>query len=213
MTIHDHKALRPALRRAAAASAAMLLAACAGPAPAPEPAPVETSGDGLSFTITEPVDVSPEVRYEFDSAVRLMEQERYEEGIALLNRVVAAAPDITAAHIDLGIAHRRLGELERAEESLLRARTLNPRHPVVHNELGMLYRMTGRFPEARASYEQALALQPAFHYARRNLAILCDVYLADLSCALANYEVYVEAVPEDEEAAMWVADIRNRAGQ
>lgn len=211
MTIHDHKALRSALRRAAAASAAMLLAACAGPAPAP--APLETTGDGLSFTITEPVDVSPEVRYEFDAAVRAMQQERYREGIALLERVVAAAPDITAAHIDLGIAYRRLGELERAEESLLQARTLNPRHPVVHNELGMLYRMTGRFPEARASYEQALALQPAFHYARRNLAILCDVYLADLSCALANYEVYVEAVPEDEEAAMWVADIRNRAGQ
>jgi hypothetical protein len=36
------------------------------------------------------------------------------------------------------------------------------------------------------------------------------VYLADLSCALENYEVYIEAVPNDEEATIWVADIRNR---
>jgi hypothetical protein len=39
------------------------------------------------------------------------------------------------------------------------------------------------------------------------------VYLADLTCALENYEVYVEAVPDDDEAAMWVADIRNRVDE
>lgn len=204
-----HKTLRTGVL---GLGATLLLGACAAPAPSGPP-PVETASDGLGFTISEAVTVSPDVHADFAAAVRLMEQERYHEGIALLERVTAAAPGVTAAHIDLGIAYRRIDELEKAEASLERAREINPEHPVVHNELGMLYRMTGRFPEARASYERALALQPAFHYARRNLAILCDVYLADLSCALENYEVYVEAVPEDDEAAMWVADVRNRAGQ
>ncbi len=198
-------------RRLALLAPAILLGGCFATGPT-TPELTESVDDG-GFTIIEDVRVSGAVRADFDNAVRLMQEERYQEGIELLERVTAEAPEVTAAHIDLGIAYRKVGDLEQAEASLQRALALNPRHPVVHNELGMLYRKSGRFDEARASYEQALALQPAFHYARRNLAILCDVYLADLSCALEHYEVYVEAVPDDDEAAMWVADIRSRVNQ
>ena len=196
-------------RRALLAAAAVAsLAGCASTAPSVPPSTGDGDADG--FTIVQDVSVSRDVQTDFNAAVSLMQQERYDEGIALLERVAQEAPGVTAVHIDLGIAYRRTGRLDQAEDSLMRALEINPRHPVIHNELGMLYRRSGRFSEARASYEQALSLQPAFHYARRNLAILCDVYLADLSCALRNYEVYIEAVPEDEEAAIWIADIRNR---
>jgi Flp pilus assembly protein TadD len=208
----EHRGSRDDRRRLLALLApTVLLGACVATGPI-TPAPTESVDDG-GFTIIEDVRVSGAVRADFDNAVRMMQQERYREGIELLGRVTAQAPDVTAAHIDLGIAYRKVGDLEQAEASLQRALALNPRHPVVHNELGMLYRKSGRFDEARASYEQALALQPAFHYARRNLAILCDVYLADMSCALEHYEVYIEAVPDDDEAAMWVADIRSRVDQ
>ena len=76
-----------------------------------------------------------------------------------------------------------------------------------------MHRRTGRFAEARQSYEKALALYPEFHFARRNLAILCDLYLADAGCALENYELYTQAAPDDEAAARWVADLRTRAGK
>jgi tetratricopeptide (TPR) repeat protein len=207
-TIYYSPSPGSSLRFLMALLAAFVLSACASTGPS-KTGPVETQDDG-GFTIVENVDIGKDLRADFDAAVVLMQQEQYEQGIALLERVAVEAPGVTAVHIDLGIAYRHTGDLERAEASLQRALEINPRHPVIHNELGMLYRKSGRFEEARASYERALALQPGFHYARRNLAILCDVYLADLSCALENYEVYIEAVPNDEEATIWVADIRNR---
>jgi Flp pilus assembly protein TadD len=169
--------------------------------------------DESGFTITEEVHVSAETRANFESAVRLLEQEQYDNGIALLLEVTEAAPQITTAHIDLGIAYGRVNDLERAEASMKRALELNPRHPVAHNELGILYRRSGRFGKARKSYEKALAAYPDFHFARRNLAILCDVYLSDVKCALEHYELYTQAVPDDGAAAMWKADLRKRVGR
>jgi Flp pilus assembly protein TadD len=89
----------------------------------------------------------------------------------------------------------------------------NPDHPIAHNELGIIFRKSGRFAEARQSYEAALAFYPGYHYARRNLAVLCDLYLADLKCALENYEAYMATVPSDDETSMWISDIRLRLGQ
>jgi tetratricopeptide (TPR) repeat protein len=169
--------------------------------------------DDLSFTITEQARISGEARAQYDSAVQLLEQERYQQGIAQLLGVVEKAPDVTAPYIDLGIAYKRVGDFERAEASLKKALEINPSHPVVYDELGLLYRETGRFADARESYEKALAIHAGFHFAHRNLAILCDIYLDDLPCALTHYEAYSRAEPDDKEVTIWIADLRSRLGK
>ena len=191
-------------------AAACLATACAGAGA--RPAPVEVA-DASGFTITETVRANGAARGEFESARQALDAKDYARAIAQLDGVTKAAPDATAAWVNLGIAYRESNDLAHAEESLTRALELNARHPVALNELGIVYRRTGRFAQARKSYEQVLALYPSFHFAQRNLAILCDLYLHDSACALEHYQLYLQAVPGDKDAAMWVADLRARAGK
>jgi len=191
---------------------ACVLCACATTQSTRTPARIEIQ-ESVGFTITEEARISSNLRTDYESALTLLEQGRHAEGVALLETVADAAPQVSAPRIDLGVAFHRVGDLEAAERNLLQAIELNAEHPIAHNELGILYRKTGRFAEARNSYERALSIYPGYHFARRNLAILCDLYLADVDCALENYEAYMATVPGDDEASMWIADIRNRSGR
>jgi len=193
-------------------ASAFLISACATTETTRPPAQIEIQEE-VGFTITEEARIGGAVRADYEEALTYLEQGRHDEGIALLEVVAGTAPELSAPRIDLGIAYHRAGNLEAAERNLLLALESNPNQPVAHNELGIVYRKTGRFDQAKKSYEAALAIYPGFHYARRNLAILCDLYLADLNCALENYEAYMATVPSDEEASMWIADIRYRLGQ
>ncbi len=191
----------------------LVVAACATTASQPKVRAQIQIQEQVGFTISEPVSVSDAVRSEYERALLLLEQGRLDDGVAILEGVVAGAPNVSGPRIDLGIATHRQGRLETAEQHLLQALELNPDHPVVHNELGIIYRKTGRFAKARRSYEAALAIYPGYHHARRNLGVLCDLYLADLECALQSYQAYMQTVPEDAEASMWITDLENRISQ
>lgn len=188
----------------------VLAAGCATTSETPAPTSRIEIQEDIGFTITEEARAGGDVRVNYEEALRLLEQGSHERGIAVLEGVVADAPTLTAPRIDLGIANHRAGNLGAAEEHLAAALELAPDHPIVHNELGIIYRKTGRFADARRSYERALAVFPGYHFARRNLAVLCDLYLGDLACALENYEAYMTTVPADEEASIWIADLRMR---
>jgi cellulose synthase operon protein C len=149
----------------------------------------------------------------YEAAVALLQEEKYEEGIAGMIHVTEQMPTVMEAHTNLGIAYVRTGDLARAEASLNKSLELNAEQPAAYNELGMVQRKKKEFANARKSYETALALSAEFANAHRNLAILCDVYLGDYKCALEHYEAYSRIVPDDADVPKWIADVSKRGSQ
>ncbi|WP_111656477.1 tetratricopeptide repeat protein [Isoalcanivorax indicus] len=146
----------------------------------------------------------------FQRAMALLQAEDYHAGIALLTGITDNTRASAIPFINLAMAYSRIDELDKAEESLKVALEIEPRNPVAHNEYGLLLRRQGRFEEARQVYQNILQRYPDFALARKNLGVLCDIYLRDYECALKAYQAYSAVAPDDEEVRIWIADLEWR---
>jgi Tfp pilus assembly protein PilF len=165
------------------------------------------------FVIQEQPVADAESRKEFERAVAMMNEGKNDAAIELLTKVIERSPGVTAPYINIAEAYMRTGKLELAEQNLKTALGLVPYHPVASNEYGLLLRKGGRFNESRKVYEKAIADFPDYLPARRNLGILCDLYLNDPACALKQFELYNQGMPEDAQVKIWIAELRMRLGK
>ena len=182
------------------------------PTVAEGPAVTRLQDGRQGFVIRETPGLDAESRRDFDRAVAMMKEGDFERAVELLEKVIEGAPGVTAPYINIAMAYAATDRPEAAEQHLKTALNMVSEHPVASNEYGLLLRRSGRFAEARETYEKALARFPEYLPARRNLGILCDLYLNDPACALEQYEFYSEAMPEDEQVKLWIADLSLRLG-
>lgn len=185
---------------------AFLLTACGTTSKAP-------TFDTDDIVITEEFGIDTYLSDKFNQAVTHIKNKKFDEAIELLVDVTSQTDKHSAPYINLAIAYSETGKIKEAEKVLLKALTINPLHPVTNNELGLVYRKTGRFTEAKATYEQVIKNYPQFLPARKNLGILCDLFMNDLGCAIEQYEAYLNVKPEEKEMSIWLADLKKRAGQ
>ncbi|MFC6978345.1 tetratricopeptide repeat protein [Microbulbifer taiwanensis] len=183
-------------------SLSLLLASCAS---------TPTGGGRVSDYSS--VRVSGSINRDFERSLEYLREENFTAAIELLQSVVEREKRLPAPYINLGIAHYKSGDEKNAEEAFLQALEIDPQHAVATNELAVLYRKQGRFAEARKIYVNALAKNPDYLPLVKNLGILCDLYLQDLQCALAQFEQYLSLDPDDKDVAIWMADLKRRAGQ
>jgi Tfp pilus assembly protein PilF len=157
--------------------------------------------------------VTPEARTDFETAMHYIQAEEYEKGVELLKKVTQELPGNAVAHINLALVYKKMGKFKEAEENLQLALSADPDNPVADNELALLYRKTGKFKEARQLYEKTLQKYPDFKMVRKNLGILCDIYLKDYQCALNQYVIYSSVVQDDKTVKIWIVDTQNRIGK
>lgn len=187
--------------------AAMLLTACVSSPNKPEG---EKDFSGIYFVENKSVDLA--VRKDFEAAIKLLQAGEYEKAIELLEKVKKGSQKNSAPYINIAMAYDKIGKPKEAEENLKQALTINPDHPVANNEYALLYRKTGRYAEARQLYERVVKRYPEFMPARKNFGILCELYLDDAPCALAQYEEYSQANPGDGDVKLWIAALKQRLG-
>jgi tetratricopeptide (TPR) repeat protein len=86
--------------------------------------------------------------------------EKLEAGMALIQRAVAARPDLGHIVDSYGWAHFRLGQYAEAIPYLERAAALAPTEAEIIDHLGDAYWQAGRQKEARYAWTEALRLKP-----------------------------------------------------
>ncbi|UCE89659.1 MAG: tetratricopeptide repeat protein, partial [Pseudomonadota bacterium] len=88
---------------------------------------------------------------------------------------------------------------------------LNPDNAAAYNHLGIVHRQRGDFKKAQDAYRQALKIEPDYALAHRNLGILYDLYMGDLSRALKHYERYQALTGgDDRQVDKWIVDLKRR---
>ncbi|MBL4711895.1 MAG: tetratricopeptide repeat protein [Gammaproteobacteria bacterium] len=165
---------------------------------------------GNAASVVEHLDVDSDVERDFDKAMDLMNKNDYTQAVSLLTSVIEREQRLPAPYINIAIAQNKLGNAKAAEKNLIKALEIDIAHPVANNELGLLYRKSGKFKAARVAYENAIKRHPEYLPAKRNLGVLCDLYMHDFDCALEQYEDYLALEPGDKTMAIWVADVKRR---
>ncbi len=92
----------------------------------------------------------------------LVHQERYEQGIVVLERAVALAPNYPAALNELGYAYAFSGNFEKGIAAMERYVALEPDQPNPHDSYGEILRLAGKFEAALEQYRMSIRIDPNF---------------------------------------------------
>ncbi len=132
-------------------------------------------------------------------AAALRENNRLEEALAELDRLVNDCDDYADAFYNRGNVLRDLKRLEEAVANYARAIALNPDHAESHDNRGRVLAKMGKLEEALADHDTAIALKPNFAQAYVNRAIALGG-LNRPQEALAAYDRAIALKPDFAEA-------------
>jgi tetratricopeptide (TPR) repeat protein len=92
----------------------------------------------------------------------LIHQERYSQGIVVLERAVTLEPDYPAALNELGYAYAFSGDFEKGIAAMERYVALQPDQPNPHDSYGEILRLAGKFDAALEQYRTSIRIDPNF---------------------------------------------------
>jgi Flp pilus assembly protein TadD len=151
---------------------------------------------------------SASARLDFGAA--LAESDQWQLALEQFEIALKANPENAETIYDIGLTHLMIalnardhhsksydGELDQAQQALLRALGINPNLPRIHEHLGWLYHQIGdqdsaKYPEAVKCYEDALALDVTCSACLLNLESAIR-WQGNTEIALKTYEARVQS--------------------
>ena len=114
----------------------------------------------------------------------------------------------------MGWRTKNLGDVDKARTAFNKALKINPNNPYALNQLAILNREDGKFELAEKLYMKALSTYPDYKNAHLNLAILCDVYLRKIDCALGHYQEYLNlSGGQDKQVTAWMSQLEKQGAK
>jgi tetratricopeptide (TPR) repeat protein len=92
----------------------------------------------------------------------LMQQQRYEQAVVVLERALAIYPDYAAALNDVAYGYADTGNFEKAFAAMDRYVALEPDQPNPHDSYGEILRMAGKLDAALEQYRMSIRIDPNF---------------------------------------------------
>jgi protein O-GlcNAc transferase len=144
-----------------------------------------------------------------DLASRLGRSGRYDEAVEVLSRAIASDPSDPIAHLYMGLALTKKGELEAGLAAFRKVIELMPDNERAHLYSGSILSAAGKDLEALAHFREAVRLHPELVSARMELARTLQ-RIDDHQAALEHYERAVALEPGNAEARLGRAFARIR---
>lgn len=135
----------------------------------------------------------------YNAGSTLLDQNRSEEALALLERARAADPGFAETYNNLGRAQLAVGDVDGARRTLERGVALAPDHALLHFNLAVVTSRQGDAAATRALLERAIALDPLLAQAYGPLAEL-EFRAGERGAAIAHLRRAVALEPDSARA-------------
>ncbi len=177
-----------------------------------EKSSTETSKRSAGVILEQPkFKISKKTIAAYNVALQHMRAKNYDSAISEMLKVSKMDDRISGPWVNIGVAYKELDNPEKAKSAFQQALAINPKNPYALNELAILNREDGKFDQAEKLYMQALSTYPDYENAHLNLAILCDVYLRKIDCALDHYQEYLNiSGSQDKQVLAWMSQLKKQ---
>jgi len=181
----------------------VLLSACATQENKPEQQQTQAEAD-KALSKTSESDIQ-----QYRQAISLISTGKLDEAESELMDFSADHPGLAGPLANLGLISMKRNKYDKAEEFLQKALSKNPNLPHAYNLLGCIEKSRGNIIKARDNFTRAVELKENYALAHYNLALLYDIYIQDISSAVAHYQKYLALIKStDKKTADWLNELK-----
>lgn len=144
----------------------------------------------------------------YDQALAHLANAKFKPAEKQLAQLVESRPNVAELWLNLALSQYHQQSYEQSGKTLKALLARFGEVAEAHNLAGLVAVNSGEFSQAEKHYQNALKLKPSYENALYNMALLQDVYLQNIPAAVAHYDRYLAARPDDLDTKNWTEGLR-----